>query len=44
MNRHARRKAKVFGITSIPIADISGCMCAGMDARQSSEAICRADG
>ena len=28
MNRHARRKAKVFGITSIPIAEITGCICA----------------
>ena len=28
MNRHARRKAKVFQVKTIPITAISGCMCA----------------
>ena len=28
MNRHERRKAKVFEVKNIPIADISGSLCA----------------
>ena len=44
MNGPSRCVAKVFEDKNVRVADIIGCRCAWMDARQNSPAICRGGG